>query len=135
MIEIQYDPVANALAVSFRQGAKSARMVKVSDTVNADFDSKGRLITLEILDVRWHLDAKTLAALPTVQDWLTLTQAEKESGLRTSTLRVLLNRGRLNGEKRGRDWFVDSTTLLNYMESRESRGRPATNPKARRRVG
>lgn len=133
MIEIQYDPEANALAVSFRQGARSARMVKVSDTVNIDFDTKGRLITLEVLDVSSHLDAKTLAALPSAQRWLTLTKAERESGLRASTLRVLVNRGRLLGEKRGRDWFVDAKALLNYMESREARGRLATNPRARRR--
>lgn len=133
MIEIQYDPEANALAVSFRQGARSARMVKVSDTVNVDFDSKGRLVTLEVLDASSHLDAKTLASLPASR-WLTLTQAESESGLRASTLRVLVNRGRLLGEKRGRDWFVDAKDLFNYMESREARGRHATNPRARRRV-
>ena len=45
---------------------------------------------------------------------------------------MLLNKGRLAGEKRGRDWFVDATALMNYLESREPRGRPARNPKARR---
>lgn len=55
---------------------------------------------------------------------LTLGEAAAESGLAASTLRVQLNAGRLKGEKRGRDWFVDSTSLLNYLKSRSSRGRP-----------
>jgi uncharacterized protein YuzE len=134
LIDIQYDPQVDALAVSFRRGAKSARMVKVSNSVNVDFDSKGRLIALELLGVSWHLDPKTVASLAPAKAVLTLTQAERESGLRASTLRGLLNRGRLEGDKRGRDWFVDATALFNYMESREARGRLATNPRARRRL-
>jgi uncharacterized protein YuzE len=132
MLEIVYDPEANALAIEFRHGAKSARMVKVSDTVNVDFDAKGRLMTLEVLNVRSHLDAKTLATLPTHR-WVTLAQAERDTGLSASTLRGLMNRERLIGEKRGRDWFVSSIELIKYMESRDVRGRPATNPRARSR--
>lgn len=133
MIELRYDREADALAVEFRQGARSARTVRVSDTVNVDFDAKGRLITVEVITASHHIERKSLDALPSPIEWLTLTEAEKESGLRATTLRVLLNRGRLAGEKRGRDWFVEGTALWNYLESRESRGRPATSPKARRR--
>ncbi len=132
MIEMLYDPEANALAVSFRQGGRSVRTVAVSETVNVDFDSKGRLVGLEVLEVRSHMDTKTLTALPASR-WLTLAEAERESGLRASTLRVLINRDRLTGQKRGRDWLVAATALYKYMDSREARGRQATNPRARRR--
>lgn len=134
MIAMRYDRDADALAVELRAGATSARTVRVSDTVRVDFDAKGRLITLEVLDASGHLDRKTLETLPTAGEWLTLAQAEHESGLRATTLRVLLNRGRLQGEKRGRDWFVHATALWNYLESRESKGRQPTNTRARRRA-
>jgi uncharacterized protein YuzE len=133
MIQIRYDREADALAVEFRRRARSARTVRVSDTVQVDFDSKGRLMTVEVLDASHHVERKSLDALPSATEWLTLAEAEKESGLRATTLRVLLNRGRLSGERRGRDWFVNSTALWNYLESRDARGRPATSPKGRRR--
>jgi uncharacterized protein YuzE len=135
MIEMRYDPEADALAVELRPGASSARTVRVSDTVRADFDARGRLLGLEVLNASWHLDRKTLNGLPSGDDWLSLAEAEHESGLRATTLRVLLHRGRLVGEKRGRDWFVKATALFNYLESREAQGRRPTSAKARRRAG
>jgi len=136
VVGFQYDREADALAVVLRPGAKSARTVKVTNTVNVDLDAKGRVTLLEVICASWNLDRKTLEALPAPpNEWLTLAAAERESGLRASTLRVLLNRGRLEGEKRGRDWFVEALALMNYMESREARGRQAMNPKGRRRVG
>jgi uncharacterized protein YuzE len=134
MIEIRYDREADALSVELRPGARSARTVRVSDGVHVDFDGKGRLITLELLDASQHVDRKALNAIPSAGQWLTLAEAERESGLRATTLRVLLNRGRLAGERRGRDWFVSATELWNYLESREARGRFAVNPRGRRRI-
>lgn len=133
MIEIKYDREADALAIQLRSGARSARTVRVTDTVRIDFDAKGRLVLVEVLTASHHVERKSLDALPSAVEWLTLAEAEQESGLRATTLRVLLNRGRLIGERRGRDWFVNGTALWNYLESREPRGRAATNPRARLR--
>lgn len=134
MIELRYDREADALAVEFRPGATSARTVPVAEGVHLDFDNKGRLVAVEVLDASWHVPRKALDVLPSATEWLTLSEAERESGLRSTTLRVLLNRGRLAGEKRGRDWFVEGAALWNYLEERQARGRQATNPKARRRT-
>jgi uncharacterized protein YuzE len=134
VIKLSYDTEADALALQLRQGGRSARMVRASDTVNVDFDDKGRLLTVEVLLASLHVSRAALEALPPTTDWLTLPQAERESGLRRSTLRVLLNRGRLEGERRGRDWFVSGSALSNYLESREARGRRPSNAKARRRT-
>ena len=55
-----YSPVANAFYLYLRSRGKFGRMVKVSPTVNADFDQQGRLIGIEVLDARFHLPRKLL---------------------------------------------------------------------------
>lgn len=124
MVRMRYDQAADALAIELTDAPDSARTVKVSETVRLDFDTKGRLVMVEILDASFHVAPADLAQLPTGEDVLTLLEAERESGIKASTLRVQLNHGRLKGVKRGRDWYVDATDLMNYMESRSSRGRP-----------
>ena len=64
---------------------------------------------------------------------MTLSEASENSGLTAATLRVLLNRRRLHGRKRGRDWFVAPAALAAYLDSRDVRGRQALDPKGRRR--
>ncbi len=41
---------------------------------------------------------------------------------------------RLAATKHGRDWLVDATALLNYLESRDARGRPPTRRAGRARI-
>ena len=124
MVRMRYDQAADALAIDLTDAPNSARTVKVSETVRLDFDKAGRLVSVEILDASFHVAPADLAQLPSGDEALTLLEAERESGIKASTLRVLLNRGRLKGVKRGRDWYVDATDLMNYMESRSPRGRP-----------
>lgn len=62
-------------------------------------------------------------AVPPPGSLLTLAEAERKSGIRSTTLRVQLNAGRLKGIKRGRDWYVDPKVLTAYMNSRSTRGR------------
>ena len=125
MARFRYDATADALAIELTEDARSAKTVRVSPTVALDFDKKGRLITVEVLQASTHVDPAALAQLPSAADQLTLLDAERESGVKASTLRVQLNAGRLKGVKRGRDWYVDATDLMNYLESRSPRGRPA----------
>lgn len=63
---------------------------------------------------------------------LTLNEAAERTGLSPVTLRVLLHRRRLVGRKHGRDWFVTPTALIEYLRSRDARGRRPHDPKARR---
>lgn len=125
LARMRYDRTVDALAIELTPSAYSAKTVTVSPGVKLDYDKDGRLITIEVLDASFHMDPRALAQLPTAQDLLTLAEAAAESGLAASTLRVQLNAGRLQGVKRGRDWLVDATGLMNYLESRSPRGRPA----------
>jgi len=133
MVDIRYDPEVDALYIALRSKRRAARTVQVTPWVNADVDGKGLVIGFEVLDASAHVDHASLGAIAAPENWLTLRQAEKESGLKASTLRQLVNRRRLRAQKHGRDWFVDGAALLNYLASRDARGRPATSRKARKR--
>src|SRR4051812_14156709 len=127
MIDSKYDRTVDAFAVTFRPG-RSAKTVRVSETVRVDLDAKGRIVALELLDASWHLPKDALAVE------YTLDEAERVSGIRSSTLRVQLNKGRLKGRKRGREWVVDAEDLANYLASRGPQGRPSESPRGRRKV-
>ncbi len=129
---IRYDPEADAMAIELIPGATAWRAVKVAPGIRLDLDRKGRPVFLEILGAKGLLPAEVLGSLEAPEEWLTLNEAAAESGLAASTLRVLIHAGRLAGVRRGRDWFVTGRDLLNYLESRSNRGRPARNPKGRR---
>jgi len=124
MPRILYDGAVDALTVELTEGAKSAKTVAVTPGLRLDYDRKGRLVTIELLDASFHVDPEQLATIAEPSDLLTLAEAEAESGIRATTLRVQLNAGRLKGVKRGRDWYVEGAELMNYLESRNPSGRP-----------
>lgn len=137
MPRMLYDPTVDVLSVELNERGKTARTVEAGPGLHLDYDAKGRLLMIEILDASFHVPRKQLEQLANHTEWLTLTEAQEESGIQATTLRVQLNAGRMVGEKRGRDWYVARHELLNYMESRSSRGRkPAseTKPKRQRRA-
>lgn len=131
-MRVTYDPTADALAIELAPEAQTARMVKLAPTVNADFDARGRLVTIEILNASAWYPPEQLEGLPSAVEYLSLAEAAEESGLSHDTLRRQIHLKRLPAEKRGRDWVVPRHELLNYLENRDPRGRPARRRKARR---
>lgn len=134
-----YDRSVDALFIELRAGAKSVRTERVTDEVRVDFDREGHAIGVEVLNASWHMPMAMLSQLPTAAKSYTLVEASGVSGLSASTLRVQIHNRRIRATKRGRDWYVDATSLENYLESRETRsrvrsGRPAraTRRRARR---
>lgn len=131
-MEIRYDKTVDAIAIKLGGDAKGAKTKKVADGIFMDFNRAGHLVGIEILDASTRVDASVLQDAVAGDTMLPLSEAAEESGLDAGTLRVQLNKGRLKGEKKGRDWFVGRAELMNYMESRDNRGRPAVRKKARR---
>jgi uncharacterized protein YuzE len=63
MMSTTYDPDADAMFVRFSAySAKSARTEEVSPGVMLDFDEAGRLLGIEILDVRERMVDQSQAA-------------------------------------------------------------------------
>lgn len=121
-MKIEYDKEVDALAISFVDKPRSARTKRVAEGINLDFNTKGDLVMIEILDASRFASPEKLSKLPAASHQLTLAEAAKESGLEHDTLRRLIHNGRLKATKEGRDWMVELADLYTYMESRDARG-------------
>jgi excisionase family DNA binding protein len=126
MITMTYDATVDALAVQLQSPGRGRRVrtIEVSPGVRLDYDDRGRLLALEVLDASVHVSPQVLARIPNGEEFLTLAEAAKESGLSSETLRGQIHKGRLHAIKRGHEWAVSATDLLNYLESRLPGGRP-----------
>jgi excisionase family DNA binding protein len=56
--------------------------------------------------------------------YLTTTEAARLTGYTPDHIGLLRRRGRLTGEKRGRDWFISFESLEIYVKSNPKAGRP-----------
>ena len=69
-MKVEYDPVLDLLYIWFAiPGGKAAQTVTVVPGVHADFNSKGRLIGIEVLDASEVLGSKVQfeVGLPTAE--------------------------------------------------------------------
>jgi len=126
-----YDDTVDAMAVELVPGANSARTRRIARDVHLDFDSRGRLISVEVLNASAHYDPQELAAMASPEHLLTLAEAGDESGLSAATLRKQIHNGKLYAIKQGRDWMVPEHVLWNYLETRDPRGRRSPTEKCR----
>src|SRR5665213_847453 len=129
-MKLAYDPQADALMIILveRRTRPTQRHLvtrEIASGMYLDLDARGNPVSIEILDASARIPRKQLDSLPSPARILSLAQAAKESHLSPDTLRSQINKGRLKATKRGRDWAVSATDLLNYLESRDTRGRPS----------
>jgi excisionase family DNA binding protein len=122
-MRIEYDDQVDALAITFTKRPRSANTTTVAKGINLDFDAKGKLVVIEILDASRFATADSLKKLDSAREELTLAEASKECGLEADTLRSLIHKKRLPATKDGRDWKVSLADLYTYLESRDTRGR------------
>ena len=78
-MRIEYDEDVDALAISFTKRPRSARTTTVAKGINLDFDAKGKLVAIEILDASRFAAADNLRKLDSALVDLTLAEASKES--------------------------------------------------------
>lgn len=72
-----------------------------------------------MLDASARLIADALVGLDDGTEWLLLSDAAAIAELSPVTLRGQLNKGRIAGEKRGRDWFITRHALDTYLDDVE----------------
>lgn len=132
-MRITYSPRVDAMAVELAPTSRSVRTQHLSPDFALDFDVEGRLMTIEILNASLYYPSEVLARLESPARFITIEEAAEESRLAPDTLRKQIANGRLTARKHGRDWLVAGHDLWNYLESREPRGRPPADPRARRR--
>lgn len=57
-MKVEYDPVRDLLYLAFQPGAKAAKTITVTPGMHADFDVKGKLIGIEVIDASEVLGEK-----------------------------------------------------------------------------
>jgi excisionase family DNA binding protein len=57
------------------------------------------------------------------EEYITVAQASRLSGLSARQLRWLLQRGLINGVKPGRDWLVKPSAVMEYLRQERKPGR------------
>ena len=55
-------------------------------------------------------------------EWLTVPEAAEMAHYTAYYIRLLLRAGKLQGEKKGRDWWVDHRDLLRYLAEMKELG-------------
>ena len=132
-----YDPVIDAMYIHLLDIPRKGNVVTRQIEPGVSIDQvNGMPIGIEILDVSKRATPAQLRKfrdLPTGDVELTVAQAVKECGLAAQTIRAQIANGRLAAAKRGRDWSISRTALVNYLESRDTRGRPGNATRTRRK--
>lgn len=118
-IYLTYDPEVDALAIQLSHGKGRPISREIAPGIYVDFDSRNRIVALEVLDASHHVPRANLQRLESPEEYLTLREAAKESGLSPTTLRVQIRNGRIKATKKGRDWLIGSTELFNYLSEIE----------------
>lgn len=123
-----YDKEADAMSIDLVPGGIRARTVKTTAPgILLHFDKAGHLIELEVIGASEYLPRTELETLSSPAEWLTLSEAAKDSGLSMQTLKVQIHNKRLPGQKRGGIWMVTRAALWTYLENRGPTGdRPAS---------
>ncbi len=62
------------------------------------------------------------------QDWITTIEAAKLTGYTDAYFRQLVRRGKLHGEKRGRDWFFLKSEVEAFAAKMKALGKDKHNP-------
>ncbi|MBI4421928.1 MAG: DUF2283 domain-containing protein [Gemmatimonadetes bacterium] len=129
--EMTYDAEADVLGIWLPGASDDARTHELTPGIQVDLTPDGRLTAVEVLNASSRYPVRSLRALESPVDWMTLTEAAGESGLAPDTLRRQALDGRLAARKRGRDWLVSRAALWTYLENRAPSGRPPSSPKGR----
>jgi excisionase family DNA binding protein len=62
-------------------------------------------------------------------EWITTKEAAELTGYSPVTLRQFAREGRIEGRKRGRDWFINKENVLTYVEEMERLGTAKHDPR------
>lgn len=62
-----------------------------------------------------------------LNQFVTTGEAAELLGVIRSSVNHLIYSGRIQGKKFGRDWLIYRPSLISYLQSKSTKGRPSTN--------
>ena len=122
MMRMTYSRTADALMIHLGDNKERTNGASLPGGVGfLDLAADGTVLAIEILDASKHYQRGHLEALGEEETVLSLTDAAAVAGTTPQAMRKACERGRLAGQKVGRDWVVTSTALTEYLNSRWQR--------------
>lgn len=121
-MRMTYSRSADALMIHLDEGKARANGIELPGGAGfMDLAEDGSIVAIEILDASRHYAKSALDSLGEEELVLSLSQAAKLAGTTPQAMRKACERGRLAGQKVGRDWVVTSSALTEYLNSRWQR--------------
>ena len=120
-MRITYDREADVLAILLAD-EEVEETKNLAPGVEADYDSKGRILAVEFLNASKKYDL-TGSDLEDPDPYYSLAAAGAMFDLSPTTLRHQIGRGVLRGTKFGRNWVVHRDDLEDYMGKRSRKAK------------
>ena len=125
MMKTTYDEHADILMIELVEDLAvrraSGHKLPFGDTY-LDLDQHGAILGIEIMDAGKKYPREALQQHPKPPEQLSLAEAARLAGLQPQALRKACERGRLVGQKIGRDWIITVAALNDYLNSRVHEG-------------
>jgi excisionase family DNA binding protein len=68
------------------------------------------------------------STIPNLTEWITTAEAAEMTGYTTARFRQLAKNGTVVAQKRGRDWFLDKSSVLTWAETMKRLGTSKHDP-------
>lgn len=125
-MHMTYDPSVDALTIVLNARNRAQRTDEVRPGVLFDFDARGHLLAIELLDASAQFPKAALDRMPLPKPMLSLADAAERIALAPATLRQQIRNKRLTAVKWRREWWIDERELAAYLERRAPQGRRST---------
>lgn len=123
-MRIQYDEEVDVLTIDLVDDlSQSPGATELAPGLYVDFSEDGRLLSVEILNASTKYPQQVLKAHPaSYDDPISLMDASCAAGCTPKALQRAIQRGRLKGQKIGRNWTTTISSLYEYLDSRKHEG-------------
>lgn len=117
-----YDDEVDILMV-YLSDAAITRSERLGNGPVIDYAEDGSIVSMEFLDASKHYPMDELKKHPAIYgEPIPLADAAVTAGCTAKALQLAINRGRLKGQKIGRNWTTTDAALAEYLESRKHEG-------------
>jgi uncharacterized protein YuzE len=118
VLKIEYEPEVDVLNIYLQSPETSLSSSNETESgVILNYAGDGSLSSLEILDASKRFPSGQLTA-NSVDEFIDLKTASKQSGIAPVTLRTQAEKGRLWAIRLGGQWVTTRERLLQYLDSR-----------------
>ena len=122
-MRFEYDPEVDILTVELGDMARLAKTDRLPNGVIVDYAEDGTILSLEIMSASKKYPLDKLQVHPAnYEEPISLAEAAKIADCTPDTIKKAILRGRMHGQKIGRNWTTTIAALTEYLNSRVHEG-------------